>query len=72
MNLVIQDVDPLHAGSQVYILEKPIIADIEKDLIVRLDVERSATHNARSGPADVTQRDEVRMSRGKMDAGRNS
>jgi hypothetical protein len=69
MNLVIQGVDPLHAGSQIYILEKPIIADIEKDLIVHIDVERSVTQNAGSGPADVTQRDEVRIPRWKMDAG---
>ncbi len=46
-----------------------MIAYIEKDMIVGVDIKPSATNDAGSGPADVTQSYEASTSRGQMEAG---
>lgn len=60
--LVIPDVHPPNVGRQINISEQAVVADVEEDLVAGLHLNQSATDDAGSGPADVSQRHEARAS----------
>nr|WP_254970863.1 hypothetical protein [Cyanobium sp. Candia 9D4] len=67
-DLMTQNVHPLHTSGEVDTLEKTIIADIEENVVIGLNVKRSPSNNASAGPADVAQGNESCAPGGQMEA----